>query len=60
MYWGALGRGRRKKKEDWQQILAQAPMFKKNQNPKLKLGRRKLGCKKSYLSSTPGWGKIFL
>ena len=30
MYWGALGRGRRKKekKEDWQQMLAQVPIFK--------------------------------
>ena len=27
MYWGALGRRRRKK--DWQQILAQVPIFKK-------------------------------
>ena len=27
MYWGALGRKKRKK--DWQQILAQVPIFKK-------------------------------
>ena len=30
MYWGALGRRRKKKEEeDWQQILAQVPIFKK-------------------------------
>ena len=30
MYWGDLGRkSRRKKKEDWQQLLAQAPILKK-------------------------------
>ena len=30
MYWGALGRRRRKeKKKDWQQMLTQMPIFKK-------------------------------
>ena len=29
IYCGALGRRRRKKKEDWQQMLAQLPIFKK-------------------------------
>ena len=30
MYWGDLGRkSRQKKKEDWHQLLAQVPIFKK-------------------------------
>ena len=29
MYWRALGRKRREKKNDWQQLLAQVPIFKK-------------------------------
>ena len=29
MYWGDLGRNKQKKKEDWQQLLAQVPIFKK-------------------------------
>ena len=30
MYWGALGR-RRRKREDWQQMLGQVPIFKKKE-----------------------------
>ena len=41
MYWGGLGRKSRKKKkeknEDWQQVLAQVPIFKKIENFVLKL-----------------------
>ena len=29
MYWGDLGSKSRKKKENWQQLLAQVPIFKK-------------------------------
>ena len=29
MFWGDLGRKSREKKEDWQQLLAQVPIFKK-------------------------------
>ena len=29
MYWGALGRRRKKTKENWQQKLVQVPIFKK-------------------------------
>ena len=29
VYWRALGRRRRRRKEDWQQMLAQVPIFKK-------------------------------
>ena len=38
MYWGDLGRKHRpkKKKEDWQQLLARVPIFKKNQFSYLK------------------------
>ena len=29
MYWGALGRRRKKNKKDWQQMSAHVPIFKK-------------------------------
>ena len=38
MYWGALGRRIKKKKEDWQQLLAQVPIFKKKNTPAKKVG----------------------
>ena len=38
MYWGALVR-RRKKKKDWQQMLAQVPIFKKQKERKPKIDK---------------------
>ena len=39
MCWGALGR-RRRKIEDWQQMLVQVPIFKKKRKRKIKLWYR--------------------
>ena len=36
MYWGASGRIRRKRKEGWQQMLAQVPIFKEKKKQQTK------------------------
>lgn len=33
MYWGDVWRKGRRKKEDWEQLLAQVPILKKNKKP---------------------------
>ena len=43
MCWGALGRRRRKEKgEDWQQMLAQAPVFKWKKKEQLWVEKKKV------------------
>ena len=50
MYWGVFGEKKGKKKEDWQQMLAQVPIFKK----KKKLGSKNLkGMTAKSLSKKP-------
>ena len=40
MYWGALGRRKTSKKEDWQQMLGQVPILKDHKNKEKGKGNR--------------------